>query len=129
MTKAKKSRRNIYVFGNTLLQKDSLAVEIAKKLKKDFPEINFIHLDPNEEIKEKNITILDVATGIKKATVIKNLEQLDSEKRFSLHDFDLAFSLKLMKKIGMIKKIIIIAVPMMYDKKRAYEEVKKLIST
>ena len=127
MTKARKLPHKIYVFGNTLLKKDSLAVELSKKLKKYFPKIDFAHLDPNEEIKEKEIIILDVADGIKKVSIIKNINQLKQEKRFSLHDFDVGFSLKLMEKIGLIKKIKIIAIPINYNKKKAYEEVKREI--
>ena len=129
MTKARKLPHKIYVFGNTLLKKDSLAVELSKKLKKYFPKIDFAHLDPSEEIKEKEIIILDVAEGIKKVSIIKNINQLKQEKRFSLHDFDVGFSLKLMEKIGLIKKIKIIAIPINYNKKKAYEEVKKIIKT
>src|SRR3989344_712349 len=120
MKKEKRLPRKIYVFGNTLIKNDSLAVTITKKLQKDFPKINFVHLDPNEEIKEKNITILDVAEGITKTTVLHDVNQLEHGKKFSLHDFDVAFSLKLMKKADLIKKIKIIAVPMQYSQKKAY---------
>lgn len=119
----------IYVFGNTLLKEDNLAVALSKKLKKDFPKIKFIHLDPNEELNEKDVAIMDVASGINKVSVIKNLDQLELGKKISLHDFDVSFFLKLMKKIGAVKKIRIIAIPISYNQKKAYEEVKKIIPT
>lgn len=132
MKKAKKSPpkvkcpKTIYVLGNPLVSGDSLALKVAKKIEKEFPKIRFIHLDPNEEIREKDITILDIAKGISKVTVINDLNQLELGKIISPHDFDIAFSLKLMKKVGLIKRIRIIAIPMSYSKKMAYEGVKKL---
>src|SRR3989338_771652 len=98
MRKAKKLPRKIYVFGNSLVKDDRLALAIAEKLQKDFPTIQFIHLDPNEDINEKDIIILDVAEGIDNVTVINDIDQLELGKKFSLHYFDAAFSLKLMKK-------------------------------
>ena len=127
MKKAKKSPLKIYVFGNSILKEDSLAIKTAKKLEKIFPEVNFIYQDPNEEIKEKNLFILDVAQGIKKVSLINDLNKLEFSNRVSLHDFDLTFSLKLMKKIGLVKKINIIAIPINYDEKKAYEEVKNYL--
>ena len=127
MKKAKRLPHKIYVFGNSLLKQDSLALSTAKRLEKEFPKIKFVYLDPNEEIKEKNLLILDVASGIKKVSLIKSLNQLDLGKKISPHDFDLAFSLKLMKKVGLIKKIEIMAIPIGYNQKKAYEEVKKYL--
>lgn len=121
-----KSPKTIYVLGNPLVRVDSLALEVAKKLEKEFPRIRFIQLDPNEEISGKNITILDTATGITKVTVINDMNQLELGKIISPHDYDIAFSLKLMKKIGMVKKIRIIAIPIGYSKKMAYDEIKRL---
>jgi len=123
MQKEKSSPRKIYVFGNPMVKKDTLAVTVAKRLADDFPEITFIHLDPNEEINEKDVTLLDVAYGIKKVSVIDDLDKLDVGKKVSLHDYDVAFSLKLMKKIGMIKKVNIIAIPINYSLAKACREV------
>ena len=106
-----------------MVKKDSLAVTVAKRLTDDFPEITFIHLDPNEEINDKDITLLDVAYGIKKVSVIDDLDKLEVGKKVSLHDYDVAFSLKLMKKIGMIRKIKIIAIPIGYSLAKACKEV------
>jgi len=129
MKKGKRLLRKIYVFGNPLLEEDSLALKIAKKLEKGFPSLSFIHHDPNEEIKEKDLVVLDVALGIKQVTLITNLDQFETEQKVSLHDYDVAFSLKLMKKIGLIKTVKIIAIPMNYSEKKAYEEVKEQIET
>lgn len=123
MRKERSSPHKVYVFGNPMVAKDTLAVTVAKRLEPDFPGITFIHLDPNEEINEKDLTLLDVAYGIKKVSIITDLDKLSVGKKVSLHDYDVAFSLKLMKKIGMIDKIRIIAIPMGYPLAKACKEV------
>ena len=120
-------KNKIYVFGNPMVEGDSLALKVAKKLEKDVKNIDFMYADPNEEIKEENVVILDVAEGIEKVSVIEDLEKLDVGKKVSLHDFDVAFSLKLMKKVGLIKKISIIAIPMKYNLNKACKEVSDYI--
>ena len=127
MKKEKRLRRKVYVFGNPAVEEDSLALKTAKELEKEDLGVDFIYVDPNEEIMEKDLLILDVAYGIRKVSVINNLDKLETGKKVSLHDFDIAFSLKLMKKIEMIKKIKIIAIPMNYSLEKACKEVKKII--
>lgn len=46
-----------------------------------------------------------------------------------MHDFDLAVTLKLLKKIGKIKTVRIIAIPSVYEKKRAVKEVKEALTS
>ncbi len=113
----------IYVFGNPIVAEDSLAIKVAKILEKETKDIQFVCVDPNEEIKGEDITIMDVAQGIKKVSIITDLNKLDAGKKVSLHDFDIAFSLKLMKKIGLIKSVKIIAIPLKYPLKKACKEV------
>lgn len=127
MEKEKKLHHKIYVFGNPLVKEDNLALSVAERLEKDFLDVEFVHQDPNEEIKEDNLIILDVAEGIDKVMIIDDINKLDVGKRVSLHDFDIAFSLKLMKKIGLVKKIKIIAIPVNYDIEKACQGVKNYV--
>ena len=127
--KEKRSLRKIYVFGNSLLTEDSLAIRVSDNLKKSFLNVSFIHLDPNEEIKEKNLILLDVAKGIKKVEIITDLDKLILENKYSLHDYDLAFNLKLLKKIGSINSVKIIAIPVNYNLKKAIRECQTIISS
>ena len=120
-------KKKIYVFGNPIVPEDSLAVDIARELEKELKDIEFVYIDPNEEIHEKDVVILDVARGIKEVSLIKDLDQLETGKKVSLHDFDIAFSLKLMKKIGLVENITIIAIPMNYNLKKACEETKRYV--
>ncbi|MEM2974643.1 MAG: hypothetical protein QW112_03415, partial [Candidatus Micrarchaeia archaeon] len=54
-------------------------------------------------------------------------DELTEHKCYSLHDFDLAMSLKLMQKMGKLKRVRIIGIPPKYPKQKALEELKKKI--
>jgi len=120
---------NIYVFGNPLLEEDSLAIKLAEKLQREkaFRRFNFVYLDGAEEICEENMIILDVAKNIKDIQIITNLDQLYAGKFYTMHDADIALFLKLMQKIGKIRGIKIIAVPFDMNEKKAYTGLKKIL--
>jgi len=122
----------ILVFGNELVREDSLAVKLIPRLQKEFPDIEFKHIDPCEnleaEIEQGKLTIIDVMQGIKKVIVIKDIEQIKQDKIYSMHDFDLAFNLKILHKIGKLKEVEIIGIPWDMDEERALREVKKILS-
>lgn len=119
----------ILVFGNPLVQEDSGAIELVPELKKLFPHIEYKELDAAENIEEegRNLTILDVAQGIEKVTVLEDLSILEAAPQYSMHDFDLALTLKLLKKMKKIDSVRIIAIPINYEKKKAIDEIKKAI--
>ena len=114
----------LLVFGNILEEKDNLALKILPKLKKAFSQIEFKHIDPTEnlevEIENKKLFILDAVQGINKVIVIKDINKLQTSKLYSMHDFDLAYNLKLLKKIGKLKEVEIIGVPMEMDEEEAF---------
>ncbi|OGJ21352.1 hypothetical protein A3K73_01255 [Candidatus Pacearchaeota archaeon RBG_13_36_9] len=122
----------ILVFGNPLEEKDSLALKIVPRLRKEFPQAEFKEFDPTEnleaEIKDGKLRILDVVQGINQVMVIKDIEQLKQDKIYSMHDFDLGFNLKLLKKIGKLKEVEIIGVPQEMREKEVFEEVRKTLS-
>ena len=119
------------VFGNPLVEKDNLALKLLPKLKKEFPEIEFKEFDPTEnlesEIENGKLFILDVVEGIKKIMLIKNIDKIQLIKSCSMHDFDLAYNLKLFKKIGKLKEVEIIGVPMMMKEEEVLREVKEIL--
>jgi len=107
----------VFVFGNPIVQSDRKALDIAKRLERKVPKVNFIIVNENEDlpfIDENNVIILDVVEGIKKITLIneKSIDKLVRNKSISVHDWDLGFQLKYLKKLGMLKKITIIGLPM-----------------
>jgi Ni,Fe-hydrogenase maturation factor len=126
----KKKKLKILVFGNPLVECDSIALRISKKLEKEFPEIEFKEFDTSENLEKEgdHIIILDSAKGLKKVEIIKDLEKLERNEIFSLHDFDLSHELKLLKKIGMIKEFRIIAIPHNMNENIATTQVRNILS-
>lgn len=107
-----------------------MAVRLLPKLKKMFPEIVFVREDPTEtgiEMDEDG-WILDTAQGISEVTVIEDVAKLSLADGLSVHDYDLALDLKLLKKLGKLNKFRIIAVPFKMDEKEALKKVASIIS-
>ncbi|MFH1256335.1 MAG: hypothetical protein V1494_03500 [Candidatus Diapherotrites archaeon] len=122
-------KNKILVFGNPLVEGDSLALKVARELKGG--EIEFVELDALDELEEfgKSPAVLDVAKGIRKVKLIDNLDALELSPRCSMHDFDLAIHLKLLKKLGKIDSAKIICIPMGYDEGKAVSEVRLLLKS
>lgn len=120
----------ILVFGNPLVRRDSIPLKLIDTLRNEFPNIEFKEFDSIEEIQNEGDTIyiLDSVEKIKKVMVITDLDQLATVKKiYSVHDFDLATNLKILKKIGVIKKIIIFGVPMNITHGQALQEIREKI--
>lgn len=118
--------KTILVFGNELVKIDNLIFRILPKLKKLFPEINFVHIDPTEDLTKfgKDLTIIDVFHEINSPLILKDLEKLEIPKLTSMHDFDLSYNLKLLKSVGKIEKIKIYGLPFNMDEEKAIEWLK-----
>jgi Ni,Fe-hydrogenase maturation factor len=107
----------VYVFGNLDIPEDKWAFEVAEKIAGKSKNIEFVKVKPNEDvpfIDEKFVVILDTIAGIKNVVEIhdNDLDKLVLPPRSSVHDFDLGFQLKYLKKIGKIGKVTIIGLPM-----------------
>ena len=116
---------NIYVFGNTLLPEDTGAVEMIPFLRKQFPEINFIHADPTGNWWKgyKGLTIIDTVQGIKKVTIFTSLDGIEETQSLTVHDYDLYIDLKLMIKLGKIESFRIIGIA----EKSKFDELVRVI--
>jgi hypothetical protein len=65
--------------------------------------------------------------GLKKPRLVE-IEELEIPKNpLSLHGFDLAWNLLLLKKLGILKKAHIIGVPAKGDYKKHIKEIEKII--
>ncbi len=119
----------ILVFGNPLVKKDSLPLRLIKKLRKKFPDIEFKEFDPTENLEKegRELYILDAIEGIEKATLITDLNMIKTSKIYSMHDFDLSYMLKLLKKLKYLDKVKIFGVPMKIKEKQALEQLTELI--
>ena len=105
--------KTIYYFGNIDSSLDNAVIKIIPALKKEFPKIKFKYLDPNEDLSfdDDNPVILDTAVELREPTLITDLNNIAIKKSTTMHDFDLGFNLKLLKKLGRIKDVRIIGVP------------------
>ena len=121
----------IYIFGNKNSSLDNIALKLIPELELKFPDINFKTLDPNENLdfKDKNPIILDSAKNIDKVRLIKDLDKINFSPRTTLHDFDIAFNLKLLSKIKKINSVRIIAVPFKLKKSQCLPAVVKIIKS
>jgi Ni,Fe-hydrogenase maturation factor len=121
----------ILVFGNPLLKEDNLPLKLMPDLKKIFPKINFIEFDPTEELEKqgKDLIILDTIQGIKKITLIDSIEQISKTKLYSMHDFDLGYNLKILKKLKLINSVKIIGIPIKISKEKALEKIVILLNS
>ena len=122
-------KKTIHIFGNPLLDFDNLPLKLAPKLQKLFPEIDFVITDPSENISpiDGELIIIDTVENTKNVILIDDIEKLETNKIYSLHDFDLAFNLKLLQKIGNLKKVKIFGVPMEGDEKEILRQLEKSI--
>lgn len=121
----------VLVFGNPLVRKDSIALRMLPGLRKSFPGVEFKEFDAAEnlEAEGRDLVILDSAQGIREAMIIEDLSALEGRNVYSMHDFDLSLTLKLLKKTGRIDSVRIIAVPSSYPLKKALSEVSLLLSS
>jgi len=119
--------KHLYVFGNEYLESDSFAKEMAEELKEKARITCCTTPDLLLDAEEEEIIILDVIKNVKETTVITDAAQLKINKLVSMHDFDLAYFLELMKQMGMAKKIKIIGIPESGDKKKIVKEIIKYL--
>ena len=115
--------KTIYVFGNPLVKEDSMPLKLIDKLRKEFPYIEFIEFDTVEELDlEKELNIIDTVKGIKKVELTEDIDKIITDKIYSMHDFDLGYNLKLLKKMKMIEKVRIFGIPSNMKEKEAMKE-------
>ncbi|MCX8178244.1 MAG: hypothetical protein N3D75_00220 [Candidatus Aenigmarchaeota archaeon] len=121
----------ILVFGNPLVRKDSLPPSLITTLQKKFPKIEFKEFDAVEDLQKegRNLYILDSVEGISKVELITNIDILEVNRILSVHDFDLAYTLKLMKNTNMIDRVTIIGVPINISKQEAIDQVTEVINS
>jgi len=107
---------NVYVFGNEYVAEDKRAIDVATVLKNTVQGISFVLVNPNEDVPfvdEPQVVILDTVQGIQDVTVFEGdrLDGLIPPPRGSVHDFDLAFQLRYLKKLGNLGEVTVIGIP------------------
>ncbi len=121
----------VLVFGNPLVPQDSIALRILPALRRRFPVAEFKEFDAAEDLEKegRDLIIIDSAVGISRVLLIEDLGALESGKIYSMHDFDLSLTLKLLKKMGAIDSVRIIAVPASLPLRKAVSGCSRLLSS
>ncbi len=122
-------KTTVLVFGNPLLSNDSLPLRLMGRLRKNLPELEFKEFDPNENLEKegRDLNIIDTVEGIRKVVLITEIESIVTQKLYSMHDFDLGYSLRLLKKLGYLDTVRIFGVPMKIGEKKAFGELSELL--
>lgn len=130
----RKMENKILIFGNPLIKKDSIALKIAWKLKEKFSEIEFKEIDSTEDLEKegRNLKIIDVVEGINKVKRLtlassEDYNRLLADRIYSMHDFDLGYNLRLLKKMNLIDRVEIICIPQNVDEKTAFNQIQLIL--
>ncbi|MBN1494816.1 hypothetical protein JW911_03730 [Candidatus Peregrinibacteria bacterium] len=112
--------RTIFIAGNALVDEDSIPLKLMPFLKKEFPLIDFIEFDPTENFPESNepngeFCLIDTVKGINEPLIFTDIDKFVNKKGISMHDFDIAWEMKLLKKLGKLKEVSIIGIPQKSD--------------
>ena len=107
---------NVYVFGNECVAEDKRAIEVARELEGTIEGISFVFVNLNEDapfVNERHVMILDTVQGLRDVTLVEGdgIDGLILSPRGSVHDFDLAFQLRYLKKLNRLGKVTIIGIP------------------
>jgi Ni,Fe-hydrogenase maturation factor len=107
---------NVYVFGNEYVAEDIRAIEVARELQNTVEGVSFVFVRPNEEVPfadEPRVVILDTIQGIQDVALVEGdeFDGLLLSPRGSVHDFDLAFQLGYLKKLGKLGTVTVIGIP------------------
>ena len=119
----------VLVFGNPFLENDSLPLRLLSKLRERFSDIEFKEVDPTEglESEGRDLVIIDSVEGIDEVVEIDSIGRLHTNRVCSMHDFDLAYNLKLLKKVGKIDSVRIIGVPMGIGEDEALNQIQSIL--
>ncbi|HEY4497434.1 MAG TPA: hypothetical protein VJC20_01605 [Candidatus Paceibacterota bacterium] len=114
----------IIVLGNPEMDSDALPLKILPRLKKEFQEIEFAVVDPNEEWEiPENLVMMDTVECIDQVTTFNDLSSFSVAPHVTMHDFDAYANLKLLEKLGKLKKIKIIGVPPAISEEEAIKQI------
>lgn len=121
---------NVYVLGNPLEEVDALPIKLLPRLREAFPLFTFIEIDPTENFpEEEHLIIIDTIINATHVIVWTDVNAIKSSPSYSLHDFDLGMTLKLMQKMGTLKRVTIFGVPPIQSGKNEEEIFSELCET
>lgn len=120
----------VYVFGNEEVTEDRKAIEAARTLEGMVEGVSFVLVHPNEDVPfvdEERVVILDTVANIGEVALISGdgIDRLVLPPRTTVHDFDLAFQLKYLRKIGRVGEVYVVGVPR--DREVDYKRVRSIL--
>ncbi|VVB98496.1 Uncharacterised protein [uncultured archaeon] len=108
-----------------------MPLELLPDLRRAFPETEFVEFDAAEdleaEVRDGGLALIDAVKGLDRVRLITDVDAIAQSKTYTMHDFDLGMTLKLMKKMGMLKRVLIFGVPVGYAKGKAMKELSELL--
>ena len=125
----------VYVFGNKDVPGDVGAIEVAEGLRGAVDGVSFVFVESNEDVPfldEERVVILDVVHGIGEVALISgdDIDRFAPPPRGTVHDFDLAFQLRYLKKIGRLGEVYVVGIPRegQVDYSRVISILRKLVA-
>ncbi|MEK6968507.1 MAG: hypothetical protein AABX51_07820 [Nanoarchaeota archaeon] len=122
--------KTIMIFGNEDFEYDNGAIKLIGFLKETLPEYSVFRASRPEQLMDfigRDFIILDVAKGIEKPIAITDVDDIKYAMKVTAHDMDLASFLKILKEVGELTKVKIVAIPNNRNPEEFKEEVIKLI--
>jgi len=113
-----------------MLKEDSVPLKLIPRLAKEFPNIEFKEFDPNDNLEKegKALNIIDCIQQIRKVTIVTEIDKIETARIYTMHDFDLGYNLKLLKKMGYLDSVRIFGVPMKMKENEAFTQLVKIIN-
>lgn len=112
-----------------MVARDSIPLKLIADLQKRFPGIEFKEFDPNENLERegRDLNIIDTIEGIDRVVLLTDIDRIQRSPAVSMHDFDLGYSLKLLKKLKLVDSVKIFGVPMKIRKGDALDQLCNFI--
>lgn len=125
-------RMKLLACGNPALSLDNLAFAVADALADDLADagVGVERITDPLQLLEHDLAdcvLLDVAYGITEPALLTDVDRLKLSRLVSLHDFDVAYFLKLLKELGKLDALRIIALPVEMPLEAARPAVQRLL--
>lgn len=107
-------KQRVFIFGNLILSADNPPMKVLPTLCKNFPQIEFLHVDPSDTWieNETNPILIDTVIGLLKPKLFNSLQSFEKLNfRITPHDYDLYFDLAIMLKLNKIEGFQLIGIP------------------
>lgn len=124
--------KTVLCFGSGGVEGDDVAFSVCKELQGNIDGVRFIHCETPMEVLDyagaEDLYILDTVKGLKKVSVLKDIDDFRQRKTVTVHDHDLGMMLKILAEMKKMPPVRIIGIPIGSNATGAVEEVKKLLS-